>query len=42
MQKVSEGVYAIVSLESITTVASFHHDTNIQLTFGFRHVTVRN
>ena len=42
MQKMSEGVYAIISLESITTVASFQYDTNIQLTLGFRRVAVRN
>jgi hypothetical protein len=42
MQKVSEGIYAIISLESITTVASFQYDTNIQLTLGFRRVAVRN
>jgi hypothetical protein len=29
MQKVSEGVYAIASLESITMVASFQHNTDI-------------
>jgi hypothetical protein len=42
MQKVSEGIYAIISLESITTVAGFRYDTNIQLTLGFRLVAVRN
>jgi hypothetical protein len=42
MQKMSEGVYSIISLESITTVASFQYDTNIQLTLGFRRVAVRN
>ena len=39
--KVSEGIHAITSLESITTVSKTQRDTNIQLIFGFRRVTVR-
>jgi hypothetical protein len=39
--KVSEGIHAITSLESITTVSKPRRGTNIQLTFGFRRVTVR-
>jgi hypothetical protein len=41
MGKVSEGIHAITSLESITTVSKPQRDTNIQLIFGFMSMTVR-
>jgi len=40
MRKVSEGIHAIASLESITTVNKPQCGTNIHLIFGFRRVTV--
>jgi hypothetical protein len=41
MGKVSEGIYAIASLEAIITVCKSQRGTNLQLIFGFRRVTVR-
>jgi hypothetical protein len=40
MGKVSEGIHAIASLESITTVSKSQCGTNTHLIFGFRRVTV--
>jgi hypothetical protein len=40
MRKVSEGIHAIASLESITTVSKSQCGTNIHLILGFRRVTV--
>jgi hypothetical protein len=40
--KVSEGIHAIASLESITSVGNFRHGANISLIFSSRHVPVHD